>query len=113
MAVLRKWERASNYNGKDFSDYYIVLSQTRDSDELEQSNFDVALDRLGGKSNTVIVELFKHWLCGWVEVILVHESDVEHCKIAQQILNDLEEYPALDEDDLYERRTDLCDDYYD
>ena len=39
MIKLEKWARADNYLGDDFSKYYIVCGQHRDSNYLEQSNF--------------------------------------------------------------------------
>jgi len=98
----QRWTRASNYIGEDFSEYITGPGRCRDSDDLVNANFDAALNMLGGESDTVIVESAGHWAVGWVEQILVHESDEEKLKILLNIANALEDYPILDEDLFYE-----------
>ena len=107
---LVRWRWPDNYIGPDYAEYYIVYSINRDSDPLDVSNFDsingkitAILARLGGESKTVIVVRVTHWLCGWVESILIHESDHRALELADSLLEELAEYPVLDEDD-YERR---------
>lgn len=95
---LRKWKRAENYAGENFHEYFQGPGKHRDSDALARSNFEAALDRLGGESETVIVEHAGHWAVGWVESILVHESDTEKVKELESIYEDLENYPVLDEE---------------
>lgn len=85
----------------DRGDWFVVpVSRNRDSEILEESNFDAALKILGGESATVEVHRFGHWGPGWFEIILVHpdrEKDV------QEIQDGLEDYPVLDEDGYSER----------
>lgn len=100
---LVRWNWPDNYIGPDYAEYYTVYSRSRDSDLLDVSNFDSILARLGGESKTVIVVRVTHWLCGWVESILIHESDHRALELADSLLEELTEYPILDEDD-YERR---------
>jgi hypothetical protein len=95
---LTKWTYPDSYFGPSYDGYYYVVGQNRDSDYYCQSNFQVALERLGGESDTVIVARASHWACGWVEHILVHESDEERLGIARDIINEIEDYPILDED---------------
>jgi hypothetical protein len=95
---LQKWERSDNYIGETFFDYYVGCGQSRDSDNRETTNFAACLDRLGGESKTVIVFRASHWLVGWTETILVHESDTERLKELSNIGDELESYPLLDED---------------
>jgi len=101
------WHREDNYMGKDYSDYFVLMGHTRDSDALTESNFHTALDMMGGESNTVIVARMNHWLVGWVEGIFIHKSDQEAIDKGEDILAQLEEYPVLDEDDYDRTRADM------
>lgn len=96
---MKKWEHPKHYFGKTYYDYYVFLGQCRDSDPLEQSNFDWGLHELEGESETVVVARSSHWACGWVEVILVHESDEYHIDQANDMLAKLEQYPVLNDED--------------
>jgi hypothetical protein len=90
-----------NYLGRDYSEYISIIGRNRDSDILTNSNFDCALDILGGESedNGVLVGRFGHWACGWYELILVHQdSPHEILERARILLNDLDDYPVVDED---------------
>ena len=106
MATLKKWTHPQYYMGETYYDYYVVLSHHRDGDDLEESNFQSALGMLGGESETVIVARASHWAVGWVELLLVHESDTDAIETAQDILNRLEDYPVLDEEDYSQRESD-------
>ena len=116
MIEQKQWNRADNYCGEDYSNYIRVVGQCRDSDLLEQSNFQTALEMLGGEQdNKVIVVRSSHWAVGWVECILVSKKSKKHLKTALDIHNKLESYPVLDESDYYERESDKinsCHDYY-
>jgi len=100
---MKKWEHAENYMGTTYHDWYVFLGQSRDSGPLDQSNFECGLHELGGESETVIVARSTHWLCGWVEAILVHESDEYHINQANDMLDELEQHPVLDEEDFSRR----------
>ena len=88
----------SNFIGDDtdYQDWFGVLGQSRDSDCLGRSNFEVGLEMLGGESDTVRVEGYGHWACGWIEEIYVKPGSEAH-KIAQDIEVKLANYPILDE----------------
>lgn len=112
MKNLAKWEYAENYCGEDYSDYFVGPSRHRDSQPLEESNFEAALERLGGETKrNVIVARSSHWAVGWVEQILVHKSAKAKLKILAEIKRDLEEYPVLDDDDFYSREREALDEY--
>jgi len=102
---MQNWSRTENYFGETYYDYYVLLSRHRDSGLVEESNFQSALKMLNGESDTVKVIRAKHWLCGWVEMILIHESDKESIDKGNEIEKALENYPILDEDDFYERES--------
>ena len=95
---MEKWSRTENYIGESYNDYYVLLSRHRDSGLVEESNFQSALKMLNGESDTVKIIRFRHWAVGWIEVILIHESDKESIDKGNEIEKALESYPILDED---------------
>ena len=95
---MKKWERVDNYIGETYFDYYVLLSRHRDSGLVEESNFNSALKALNGESDTVKVIRSSHWAVGWIEVILIHESDKESIDKGNDIEESLNNYPILDED---------------
>lgn len=109
---LRTWKEInssgidgySNYMGNtEHENMYVLLSRSRDADVLTESNFQTAIDRLGGESKTVQILRFNHWACGWFEQILIDGKDTIAMDIANQIKIDIENYPVLDDQDYYER----------
>ena len=82
--------------------YVVPTPRNRDSDCLQESNFDAALKRLGGESETVEVHRFGHWTCGWFEIIIVAPSSDAY-RLACEIEASLEDYPILDENDFSEK----------
>lgn len=73
---------------------------TRDSDALEQSNFAVALETLGGESETLERHEFNHWACGWFEILLLHPAREPE---GEALESRLESYPVLNEEDFSNR----------
>lgn len=106
MGELRKWTTPDSYMGASWFDYYVGLSQHRDSDVLERSNFAECLDNLGGESETVVVVREGHWLVGWVEWIAIHESDLIAVDSMRKMLDMLESYPVLNEEHFCELEND-------
>jgi hypothetical protein len=103
---LERWVRAANYCGDDFSDYYVVCGQHRDSGCVQQSNFIVATQRLGGENEPeVIIARSSHWAVGWVENLMVHKDAEEKVMIATDIVNDIEKCGVLDDDHWYELKS--------
>jgi hypothetical protein len=102
MAQLYKEFRPTQFDHaglglEDQQNWLVVgVSQTRDSEALEKSNFRTALEILGGESDTCEVHRFGHWGPGWFEIILVHpdrESEVDGIESA------LADYPVLSDED--------------
>jgi hypothetical protein len=91
----------SNYSGPDpaeFAHLLVVLTRSRDSDCLTESNFEVALEQLGGEENeNVEIHRFGHWACGWWEALVVKEGTEQH-RIAQEIDSALSDYPVLNDE---------------
>ena len=109
---MNKWKSASNYMGTEYLDYYILIGQNRDSTALERANFDEALERMGGESETVLVIRSNHWAVGWIETILIHESDKEAIAKGEKIQAEIENYPVLSEERYSEYQNNEVMDYW-
>lgn len=96
---LNRWSQPSNYFGAEWSEYFVFLGRNRDSDDLTESNFECGLIAIGGESETVKVVRESHWACGWIEWIAIHESDVAALATAREIIDGLNAYPVINEDD--------------
>jgi len=93
----------SNYAGQLPDDGWgVVVARNRDSDLLANSNFEVALEQLGGEGENVEVVRIGHWACGWIEYLAVREGTTDY-EIALDIHLSLEDYPVLDDEDLSRR----------
>jgi hypothetical protein len=103
---IKKWERASNYIGETYCDYYIVYSNSRDGGLLQTSNYNCITESLKNYGGFIEAR-FNHWGCGYLDVIMIHESDLEGCERANGILTDLSKYAIYNEDDFSQR----VDDY--
>lgn len=103
------WDSLANYAGDLPEPHWLcLLTRTRDSDELGESNFACALEQLGGESDDVQVFRYGHWACGWWEALCVREG-TEKCETAQQMHDALQDYPVLDEDDFSRREQESAD----
>ena len=105
----------SNFIGdiSDIKNWFILLSQTRDSKILEQNKFNETLEILGGESETVQVHRFCHWACGWFEQILIDPNDKTALEIAESIESALADYPVLNEASYYEQLNNELNEYWD
>jgi hypothetical protein len=95
-------------NGEDagISDWYVApVIKTRDATVLEESNFAAALALLGGEGPAVEVHSLGHWACGHFEIILVSPYTSRVYDL-ETIVERLDNYPILDEEDLGERESD-------
>lgn len=106
MITKGSWSTPDNYIGPSHNETFSIgVAQTRDSDLLEVSNFEAALEMLGGESKHVEVIRDGHWGCGWVEHIRVSKKAPN--KIIQKsadIIKSLKAYPVLDEDNYYSKQ---------
>ena len=107
-----RWTRPPSYYGAIWPEYYVVSGQHRDSGILDQSNFNVTEQRLAPWDDTEVNALdhawttttASHFLVGWVDTIYVHQdAPVELLAEAAEVIESLENYPILDEED-YSRR---------
>jgi len=96
---LKIWTHPQNYMGTTWEDYYVFLSQTRDSDALERSNFIKGLEAIGGEDPEMVVTAgANHWACGWLDTIYIHKDAHTALQKADKIMDELEDYPVLDEE---------------
>jgi len=93
----------------DQQDWYVVpVSRTRDTGPFEESNFEAALEILGGeRTNIVEVHRFGHWGPGWFEIIIVNPKAGKTMKKALSIEASLADYPVLDDEDFSRREWEL------
>jgi len=114
---LERWSRPDCFAAWD-SDWqysraaFVFLGRNRDSDLLTESNFECALQAIGGESDTVKIVRESHWACGWIEWIAIHESDCKALEIADGIAAALESYPVVSEDDFCEREYEAAQSYW-
>ena len=96
---LKIWEHPQDYMGTTWEDYYVFLSQTRDSDALERSNFIKGLEAIGGEDPEMVVTAgANHWACGWLDTIYIHKDAHTALQKADEIMNELANYPVVDEE---------------
>jgi len=80
-------------------EWQILLSRNQGGHECDNSNWHVAIERLGGEGCNVRVERFTSWFCDWFELLFV-KIDTCEFKEALKIEAALKEYPVLDDEDL-------------
>lgn len=110
---LKRWTMPSSYFGATWENYYGAgFGHSRDSSELEESNFAVLQRELAklppfespddeAESRNVVRE--SHWAVGWVEWIAIHESDTAALKLCDDLRASANDYPVLDDDDFSNR----------
>ena len=95
------------------SECFVFLGRHRGSDLLTEVNFRVALDALGGKSDTVQVIREGCSLVGWIEWIAIHESDPEALREADEIVEYLADAcPVLDDEALSDAEFEAAYEYW-
>lgn len=92
---------------EDGANWTVVYTHNRDSGLIDLSNAAVIEEEMG-KFEDVISQRHNHWACGWVDGLVIRVYDDEgavtdafrrYC----ELMNKLEDYPVLDEED-YSRR---------
>ena len=93
----------------DVAEWCIVLSRTRDSDELAESNFACAHAAIRAiDADHVDIHRFGHWACGWIEYLCVRAGTAAYTE-GERIAQKLDDYPVLNEDDWSEREQKTAD----
>lgn len=115
---LEKWSLPSHYFGEVWPEYYVFLRRNRDSDVLENANFEAGKDRvdpeetgegLDGIEDAVVIVREGHSLCGWVEWIGIHQDAANTLEAADEIAERLDRYSILDEELFFEMEQDEAD----
>ena len=112
------FDNAENYLGERHSTYYIVGSKHRDSEILDRSNFECTHKELQDivdnyyedsdyepDNAPLKINRMGHWAVGWVEQILIHEDYTVLLQAGDKIIERLEDYAVLDEDDYSEKES--------
>lgn len=90
---------AWNRRMEDLADMRVLpVALARDSQPIDESNFDAAQRILDDAGAVYEVHRFGHWGVGWYEAILV-APDAASLAAAGEIVRALESYPLLDEGD--------------
>ncbi len=76
-------------------DWYIVAAVNRDSDTLDESNFEVLQKELGKRAK---VERSNHWACGWVDYLIIAPNDKAAIRIALAAKKRADDYPVLNDE---------------
>lgn len=94
--------------------YIAPVSISRDASTLAQCNWDVVTEDILNRARHDETEIhrFGHWGCGWFEMLLIHPSDIDALKCADEWACSLEQYPIADEDKLSEREYEAACDYW-
>ena len=115
---LERWTRPENWaawadHWAYTSQCFVFLGRDRNSDILTETNFRVALEALGGESDTVDIIREGHWAVGWIEWIAIHESDEKALRLADEIVASLEAHPVLDDDSLSDAEYESVHEFWD
>jgi hypothetical protein len=103
---LHPFEPGETYFGDALDPSWLVsIYQSSMGDVLEECNFKVFLERLGGCSDTVKVHRVMFSGDGWYEFVAIHSSDTAAIKKAGEMLDQLKDYPILDDDRFAQPRT--------
>ena len=107
--TLNLWIFPQNYHGADWSNYYVILGQHRDSDVLTRCNWQVAtetletlaeqLDAFDDAGDSYLqIAADSHWAVGWCDTLLLHkDAPAQLIAEAESIAKCLSDYPILDE----------------
>lgn len=136
LRAIRPWERPESWAGKPWYGWFVGLGQTRDSDTLTRSNFEVFLkalrelpevtvddtenaqqdwrtyEEVWTETDTVYVVQESHWACGWIDWIAIHPKNEAAIKLADEMLCALSDYPVLDDEHFSELEMNEINEYW-
>jgi len=97
----------NNYAGADMSAFYVApVGRNRDNEKEPRTacNWQTVTAEIEAVSQHDETEAhcFGHWACGWYELFLIHENDIEALKVADKWAESLADYPIANEDLLSE-----------
>lgn len=102
---LKKWVEASNYLGMDLTDYYVVASESEQSDSVDMSNYRVW--------HRLFPDLEEHRFGGCIKfkALMIHKDSLLLEAIDEK-KKSLGDYPILDEQDLSDLESDQWYEYW-
>lgn len=102
---LKKWVEASNYLGMDLTDYYVVASESEQSDSVDMSNYRVW--------HRLFPDLEQHSFGGYMrfKALMIHK-DSSLLEAIDEKKKSLEDYSVLDEEDLSDLEYDQWYEYW-
>lgn len=119
MHSVKEWKHPECYLGATWEGWYSAgFGQSRDSDALEASNFQVAYDTLRpldtehDEETTVRIVREGHWAVGWVEWIAIHGSNTAALDAARELCKRANDYPVLNEEDWSRREDEECEELW-
>ena len=110
MGHLTVWKHPENYGGFSPDGDFVILTQHRDSEALDRSNWICACEVLhaepwdnGHEEYEARPQVYhwraSHWAVGWIEYLMIRADALESVlSDATRIVCDLADYPVLDED---------------
>lgn len=120
MKTLKEYfGRDSAYWGER-GNWLVAIHQTRDSDCLTRSNFrslakllNSPVEKLAESekrgttklTELVAIEEANHWACGWLQYLVIDPTATELIATAEKQLEQLDDYPVLDEGNFSELET--------
>ncbi len=120
LKTYREWSPTQHdtrgLNAPDRQDWLVCpVIRTRDSETLDQANYEEMLARLEPHADDYEELSFGHWACGWFNIIVVR-PDTEAERLVKAAEEDLESYPILSENRLGELEVekhydDECDEH--
>lgn len=109
--TMKLWKTADNYLGQDYSDYYILSTWNfTQYDNMGQSNHEY-IKTLFEEGDLEVVT-FGSWAGGSFEAILIHKDNAEAVELGNDLCDQMESYPFLNEDRYYELRRLQADDLW-
>ena len=90
--------------------WYVVMTRSRDSDILTESNWSQVENVLPEGENVEIFR-FGHWACGWWEAYCVAENTPEYDK-GEELYDSMQDYPVLNEDDFFKRESEASNEVW-
>lgn len=105
-----KWTLPESYYGETWEGWYVLATQTRDSDCLIRSNFECFQKAMQPWSEHIKVIREGHWACGWIEWLgLAPEAPIEAQEQAAELLLALADYPVLNDEHFSELEQEEAD----
>lgn len=124
--TVRPWSHPECYLGATWEGWYSAgFGRSRDSDVLEESNFETVWEELkvlanpdgitdGDETEVTDIRIVRegHWAVGWVEWIAIHGSNTVALDAARELCKRANDYPVLDENDWSNREWNRANEYW-